>query len=190
MKNYSPLIFLIFFVSIPTIAQTYKCNNGAYYSNQPCGNNPQSRIGGYGPQTTISTYSISNNLPKADAPSEHIKYLSPTCSSLYEAIRTARSRGIKPDGQRALYLEYQQKCDIEDQSARQKQRQEVENSTRLKISAQNSITQQQTQIKENKIQCAAMRDTIALKRKRESSLNPQEIESLRNFETSYNQKCI
>ena len=119
-----------------------------------------------------------------------MKYLSPDCASISEAIRTAPARGVRGDVVSGLHEEYRQKCAFEDQDARKQWQQEESQSRQVQLAQRESAQSARTQAAQAQDQCNGMRDVIALKRKREASLNDKEVEALRSLESTYNQRCV
>jgi len=125
--------------------------------------------------------------PKAE---EHLQYLGSGCASISEAIRTGPSRGLRGDVLRDLHEEYRLKCSLDDQEARNRV-QRVRGEQRQSQLAQRERTQaEQQQAHALKERCNAMQDTIALRRKRETGLNPKEVDALRGLEVTFNQVCL
>ena len=120
-----------------------------------------------------------------------MKYLSPACADISEAIRTAPARGVRGDVVARLHEEYRDKCSFEDQDARRQQRQDARQERRARRLAQrDSAADERAQAQQRADQCNGMRDVIALKRSRESQLNETEVAALRSLENTYNSRCI
>jgi len=75
------------------VVERYTCtsNGRTYASSHPC---PSSGMVYYGPATT-TTQSSESRVAKIDQAPDTLKYLSPRCASLNDAIRTAPARGLK-----------------------------------------------------------------------------------------------
>ncbi len=174
-------------------AQSYRCNAGGttYLSDRPCGGESnRTRIGIYGPSRAAPATPYSSQVPDAPRAQEHIKYLPSGCASIVEAIRTAPTRGARSEVVRGLQEEYDQKCQLEDQEARNQLRQEKTQQQQRKLAERDGAQRERQQAALRADQCANMRDVIALKRKRESQLNGKEVEALRELEKSFNDRCI
>jgi len=171
-------------------AQTYRCNSGGstYLSDRPCNDTSRTQIGMYGPARSATPYS--SQLPGTPKAQEFVKYLPSGCASIVEAIRTAPARGVRGDVIRALQEEYNQKCSIEDQEARNQLRQEKSQQQQIKLAERDGAMKERQQSKQRADQCGNMREVVALKRKRESELNSMEVTALRNLENTYNERCI
>ncbi len=172
--------------------QTYRCNsNGSsYLSNSPCGNPSKAQIGMYGPSRSGAAIPFSSQLPAAPRAQEFVKYLPSGCASIIEAIRTAPARGARGDVIRGLQDEYEQKCSVDDQVAREKLRGEQSQQQQVKLNERDEALKERQLTKLRADQCGGMREVIALKRKRESALNSTEVEALRELERVYNSRCI
>lgn len=183
------LIMLV--ASLQAHGQVYRCNSGGatYLSDKPCALVPRTQIGVYGP--THQTYTPSpRSLPDAPRVQDHVKYLGSACASTSEAIRTGPTRGVRSDVVRGLQEEYAQKCSVEDQDARRQVQQDKSRELQGKLAARDSALQERQQVKVRLDHCDGMRDVIGLKRKREASLNVQEVEALRELERAYNARCL
>ena len=120
----------------------------------------------------------------------HVKYLSPACADISEAIRTAPARGVRGDVVTGLHEEYREKCSLEDQDARRQLRQDEQMQQSEKVAQRDSIANERAQAQQRADQCAGMRDVIALKRSREKQLNETEVAALRSLEGNYNSRCL
>jgi hypothetical protein len=173
-------------------AQAYRCSNGAtvYYSDRPCGGPPPTKLGAYGGSRSTAQPSYAPQQPRAGKMQDHVKYLSPACADISEAIRTAPARGLRGDVVSQLHEEYRDKCLIEDQDARRQQQQDDQQAHRQKLAQRDSAANERNQSQQRAEQCTGMRDVIALKRSRESRLNETEVAALRSLESTYNARCI
>ena len=184
-----------FVVAAPSaLAQSYRCSaNGAtYYSDRPCATAAtRTQLGGYGPARSAATPTPTpTHLPDAPRMQEHVHYLGSGCASISEAIRTAPARGVRGDVVRELHDEYAKKCTLEDQDARAQLQRERAREQQSQLAQRDGakVAQQQASLRAD--QCGAMRDVVALKRKREAELNGTEVQALRELEKSYNQRCL
>ena len=184
--------FGILIAASSSYAQTYRCSSGGstYLSDRPCGDQNRTQIGVYGPARSSAATPYSSQLPGAPKVQEHVKYLPSGCASIVEAIRTGPARGVRGDVIRSLQDEYNQKCSLEDQDARNQLRQEKSQQKQLKLAERDEATKGRQQSKLRADQCGSMREVIALKRKRESELNSMEVGALRDLEKTYNERCI
>jgi hypothetical protein len=151
---------------------------------------PRTQLGAYGP-TAPQTYTpYSAPVPDAPRVQDHVKYLGSACASISEAIRTGPTRGVRSDVLRGLQEEYAQKCSVEDQDARRQAQQDKSREFQAKVAERDGVARERQQVKARLEYCDGMRDVIGLKRKREPSLNAQEVEALRDLEKAYNSRCL
>lgn len=173
-------LVVICFISVASAAkaQMYRCSSGhgTYLSDRSC--------------TSSSAPLYASPSPSAPQAHEHIKYLSPTCASISEGIRTGPARGVKWDVIQGLHAEYREKCALEDQEARSRVSQEKSAQHKEAVSQREARVRLQQDMQAQVARCASMRDVITLKRKREHELNPTEIQALRNLERTYNEQCL
>ena len=171
-------------------AQSYRCSSSGgqvYFSDRPC-NNTTLRMYGEARPAQPSRYAATPaGIPKAQ---EHVKYLSSACASISEAIRTGPARGVRGDVVRGLHEEYREKCSVEDQEARARVHQDLQNQRQTQVAARETALVDRQQARERGERCNAMRDVVALKRKREPELNTKEVEALRSLEKTYNEVCL
>ncbi|MGH8797804.1 MAG: hypothetical protein ACREXI_12165 [Caldimonas sp.] len=173
-------------------AQAYRCTAGgsSYFSDRPCTTSANARLGMYGPARSAVPMPNGAQAPAAPKAQEHVKYLTSDCASISEAIRTGPSRGVRGDVIRELHDEYNQKCNLEDQDARKQLQQEKSQQQALKLAQRDGAANERQQAQARLEWCAGLRDVIALKRKRESTLNATEVGSLRDLEQTYNHRCL
>jgi hypothetical protein len=189
-SRFIPFIAILTLAASAAQAQTYRCTSGGatYFSDRPCGAAAPAQLRAIGPTRATTPYVAP--LPGAPKAQDHVKYLSPDCASISEAIRTAPARGVRGDVVGSLHEEYRQKCALEDQDARRQANQEQVQAQQVKLAQRESAHSARVQAAQAQERCAGMRDVIALKRKRESALNDKEIEALRSLEATYNQGCV
>jgi len=180
-------------LAVPSVyGQTYRCSSGGstHLSDRPCNDASKAQLGMYGPSRSATATPYSSQLPGVPRAQEYVKYLPSGCASIVEAIRTAPARGVRGDVVRALQDEYSQKCSLEDQDARNQLRQEKSQQQQIKLAERDGAVKERQQMQMRADQCGNMREVIALKRKRESDLNPMEVGALRDLERAYNERCI
>ncbi|MCC7286035.1 MAG: DUF4124 domain-containing protein [Burkholderiaceae bacterium] len=175
----------------PASAQAYRCNadGRVYYSERPCPG-ASTRLNAYGSRPISTPTPYSAPLPAAGKMQDHVKYLSPACASIAEAIRTAPTRGVRSDTIAGLREEYQQKCQYEDLDARRQASQEKADQSREQLAQRDAVARDRRAVQLRADQCAAMRDVIGTKRAREAALNATEVAALRSLEQTYNERCI
>lgn len=173
-------------------AQSYRCVSGGnvYYSDRPCSGPPPGRMGAYGDARAQMAVPLQRPLPSAGKAQEHVKYLSPACADIAEAIRTAPARGVRSDVISGLREEYREKCSVQDEEARRQHQQDLAARSGQQRAEREALALQREQAQKQAAQCSGMRDVIALKRSREASLNETEVAALRALESSYNGRCL
>ena len=173
-------------------AQAYRCSSGGsiYYSDRPCAGAPAAKMGAYGDARVQTAVPMLRTPPRPGKPEEHLKYLSPACADIAEAIRTAPARGVRSDVVGGLREEYREKCSMQDEEARRQHQQDQAAKRGQQRAEREALALQREQAQKQAAQCNGMRDVIALKRSREASLNETEIAALRALEGSYNSRCL
>jgi hypothetical protein len=178
-------------------AQTrYHCrdsNGNSFVLSRPCPANTRTTAAVAGPVSS-SSYGRSSSTPvrvPAEEP-EHYQYMSARCRSLDSGIRSAYSRGIKPDVVEGMRREYKRDCREQEQEAYsqlsserrdlKKQRREEEKSAQLAEQSQREQEQRFLQ------QCAESRRIIAAKRAR-TDLTEGERNELSRFEDAFLARC-
>lgn len=181
-------------------AQTrYHCrddNGNTFVLSRPCPADARTTaaVSGSAPssfgRTSSNSYSTAARVP-TDEP-EHYPYMSARCRSLDSGIRSAYSRGIKPDVVEGMQREYKRDCRDQEQDAYsqlsnerrevKKQRSEEEQSAQLVGQSQREQEQRFTE------QCAESRRIIAAKRVR-TDLSAGERNELSRFEDSFLARC-
>lgn len=173
-------------------AQTYQCSASGttYLSSRPCPPAaPRIVLGGYGPQRTV-TYGGPSSIRAAPPAEGHVQYLSTECATISEGIRTGPARGVRYDVIGELQKEYRAKCSIDDSAARQRASQDASDALASQRDQRAAVDQRKVVLAQQSERCINMRDTIALRRKRESTLEPGEVANLRSFESIYNAQCL
>lgn len=183
-------------------AQMYRCVNGgsSYYSDRPCMSAAPKvdKFGSLGPVTETSSSSSSYREsssryyrePSQERAPDYQKYLSGTCASMLDAIRTAPSRGLKYDVIRDLRNEYEQKCYEEDRMARRKQYEESGEESRQKAGTYVAADKAKQELARLQTQCNAMRDVLASKRRQLDTMKPGDRANFDTLEKSFNDRCI
>lgn len=137
-----------------------------------------------------NSYSTAVRVPTEEP--EHYQYMSARCRSLDSGIRSAYSRGIKPDVVEGMRREYKRDCREQEQEAYsqlsderrevKKQRREEEKSAQLVGQSQREQEQRFAE------QCAESRRIIATKRAR-TDLSAGERNELSRFEDAFLARC-
>jgi hypothetical protein len=118
----------------------------------------------------------------------HLKYLSPRCASLNDAIRTAATRGLKYDTVSQMQREYSQECAENEAEAYTKLSQERRDSKERVVEAKRaeSLNKERTLIQEQ--QCGESKRILYSKRARKD-LTDGEKADLQRFEENYRSRC-
>lgn len=183
------LVFLagLLFTGLAMAQTRYSCRSasgGTIVSDKPCGSS--SGMTYYGPtasQGTSNTY-----VPKVSAAPDHLKYLSPHCSSMNDAIRTGPARGVKYETTSELQKNYQREC-ADDERDAYSQLSGERNETR---SAKNETKQaaiaavQRTQIAQQ--QCDESKRILFIKKRRTDLTDGEKLDLLR-FEENFKSRC-
>ncbi len=156
------------------VAQNFACtrNNGTRYSSPvPC---PQAGSG-----SSATTGDVQ-------------QYMSAQCSTLYEGLRTAASRGLKYPDIASLQKDFQTQCSDNFAQARQRVQQEKAEEFRTKQEQQQAASSQTALGKEEqekrRVQCAEMRSSIASRKARANSTDGEKND-LVIFEQRYRDRC-
>ena len=168
----------------------YRCTKGSqtYYSDRPC----KQELGSIGPQQGYREPSYSSHttyVPPVGKAPDHLKYMSATCASLNDAIRTGPARGLTSSTMNDMRNEYDTKCREEERAATQRAWED----RRLKGDEQRNqqIAQQAEQQRSsvNKEQCAELLRILAGKSRQFDGMNAGEKADFQRFEANYNQRC-
>lgn len=165
----------------------YSCrtSNGSYViSSTPC--TPQSSIVYYGPSgnpTPQPTY-----IPKLPDAPDHLKHLSPRCSSMNDAIRTGPARGVNYETTAALQKEYRRECAEDESEAIRKLATERNDARIAKQEEKQAVAQQQQRSQLAQQQCDESK-RILYNKKRRTDLTDGEKADLQRFEDAYKSRC-
>ncbi len=156
------------------VAQNFMCTRSygsRYTSTVPC---PQIGVG----------YSTSAG--------DEQQYMSAECSTLYDGLRTASSRGLKYPDIASLQKDFYAKCSDNFSEAKQRAQQAKAEDYRTKQeqkqAASNQIALSKEEQEKRRVQCAEMRSSIA-SRKARSNMSDGEKNDLANFEQRYRDRC-
>ncbi|RYX90510.1 MAG: hypothetical protein EOO28_29285 [Comamonadaceae bacterium] len=167
-------------------AQTrYTCRTQSGISYQSSASCPPGIVY-YGPTATGQAYSAP--LPSTGQAPSNLKYLSPRCASLNDAIRTAPARGLKYETIGEMRREYSRECAeseseaysklSDDRRAQQQQRSEARNAEKA--------DRERASLREQ--QCGESKRILLSKRSR-TDLTEGERAELRRFEENYRSRC-
>ncbi len=167
------------------VVQRYTCtsNGRTYASSQPC---PSSGPLYYGPVT--STPSYEPKAAKMEQAPDTLKYLSPRCASLNDAIRTAPARGLKHDVIGEMNKEYRQQCSEDESEARSKMSRERREDKQLRAEANQAEQQDRERSAIQAQQCGESKRILFAKRAR-TDLTAGEKSNLQLFEDNYRSRC-
>jgi hypothetical protein len=181
------MLFLAIFISGEIYAQTrYNCrlpDGRAYTSDKACAN--QGMVY-YGPQPDRNTQP--SYIPKVGEAPEYLKYMSPKCSSMHDAIRTSAVRGVKYEVTAETSKNYQRECSEDEQQARSRYSQDRGDKQKVKqdIKREQELNVSNTKINEQ--QCGESKRILYAKRAR-TDLNDGEKNDLKRFEENYKARC-
>ncbi len=196
--------FFIGFVAGPVAAQ-YRCpapNGAVYQSSTPCqvrsdsrnaatekaGGGSRSRDGVtyYGPAQSDSRY---QQAPPSigEAPAQ-LKYMSPRCSSLNDALRTAAARGLTYDTVSRMRKDYQSECAEDESEARGRLSDEMRDKSSQKREARLNEARERDRGALRLEQCGESKRILVTKRAR-TDLTEGEKAELQRFETNYKARC-
>jgi hypothetical protein len=183
-------VFSVWAVSVAHANPVYRCqgSNGTYVSDKPC---QSGSLGVIGPTQApaYAPYSTSNRLPTAQKAPDYLQYLSPTCASLNDGLRTASSRGVGYQTQAELRSEYQTKCGEEDAAAR---RRDYEDKLAQREEQRTQVAQDRARRQEaamSREQCAEMLRILRERRKRFDTMTAGERADVERFEANYHERC-
>ncbi len=174
---------------------TYRCINSAgvaQWQDRPCNSAPAPELGVRAAPPAPPVYrqrSYGDALPTPQPASEHVKYLSPGCAEIQEAIRTGPSRGVRYDTLSQLRLEYDKKCRDEDMEARRRARDDDQAQRESKQAQKLAQQQAKTQAQEEADRCRELLRLLNGRRARVATMNEGEKADLKRFEDNYTQRC-
>lgn len=134
-------------------------------------------------------YRLSDRLPRAPEPSEHLQYLSPRCSTMSEGIRTSAVRGVSNETAAALQKEYRRECADDDRQAQEKlyASQAEAKAARMAVVKRETLSREQAAAKQQ--MCDESKRIIFVKKKR-ADLTEGEQRDLQRFEQNYKERCF
>jgi len=179
----------------------YSCrsaNGVTYISDRPCYNSSSSnsssssRSGGkggvvyYGPEAEKPRYEAP--IPRIGEAPPHVKYMSPRCSSLNDALRTAHARGLKSETIATMHKGYRRECGEDESEAHAKMSQERGEKMQQRRAEQNAEKQERERASLREQQCGESKRILITKRAR-TDLTEGERAELRRFEENYRARC-
>lgn len=168
----------------------YRCRTAAgtvYLSDLPCGStNTGSAPVYYGPTEPPRTYTPPP--PAIGEAPEYITFMSPRCSALHDALRTAAARGLDHRTQAEMRRNYQRECAEDEAEARNKWARERGEKKQIARSEAESARRAQERTKLQQEQCDESKRILVTKRRR-TDLTEGESAELQRFEANYKARC-
>jgi hypothetical protein len=168
----------------------YQCRTATgsmYLSDRPCGMaTPSSPPVYYGPTEQPRIYTPPP--PGIGEAPEYITYMSPRCSALNDALRTAPARGLDSRTQSEMRRNYQRECAEDEADARSRWAHERGEKKQMARSEAESARRAQERTKLQQEQCAESRRILVTKRQR-TDLTEGERTELQRFEANYKARC-
>lgn len=179
-------------------AQQYNCRTSSgttYSSSQPCyalpgssGVGSRSGIVYYGPTENSERPRYQPPPPSIGEAPQHLKYMSPRCSSLHDAMRTARARGLNNDTTAEMRRNYEGECGENEREARTLLSQERGEKNQAKTAGVVAERQAKERTALQQQQCGESKRILVTKRQR-TDLNEGERAELKRFEDNYRERC-
>ena len=119
---------------------------------------------------------------------EYITYMSPSCSALHDALRTAAARGLDSRTQSEMRRNYQRECAEDEAEARAKWSRERGEKKQLARAEAESAKRAQERTKLQQEQCGESKRILVTKRQR-TDLTEGEKAELQRFEANYKARC-
>lgn len=118
----------------------------------------------------------------------YLKYMSPHCASLNDAIRTAAIRGLRYDTQNEMRRNYRLECTEDENEARAQFYRDQRDQRQQKLAERKTQEKAQTQARLESQECAEGRRILFNKKKR-TDLTEGEKADLQRFEESFRRRC-
>jgi hypothetical protein len=186
-----PFIFVLCMgamLSTQALAQkTYQCRNAngsVYLSDRPCGG--QGGYVYYGP--TEPSQQKQTYIPSVGTAPDHLKYMSPRCASMHDAIRTGPARGLKSETLSTMRRDYQAQCAEDEAEARSQLSREKTDQRNEKKAEMRAQANAQNQAKLHEQRCEESKRILVTKRAR-TDLTEAERAELQRFEANYRSRC-
>lgn len=140
----------------------------------------------YGPADTGNTY---QPRPQSigEAPPQ-LKYMSPRCSGLNDALRTASARGLNYDTIGKMRKDYQAECGEDEREAHGKLSEEARDKSLQKRDAKMAEARERERTAVQQEQCGESKRILRNKRAR-TDLTEGEKAELERFEANYKARC-
>jgi hypothetical protein len=122
-----------------------------------------------------------------EAPS-NLKYLSPRCASLNDAIRTGPARGLNYDTLGRMRKDYSRECAESEGEAQTRMSEERRDQAQQRNEARNADRQERDRASAREQQCGESKRILVTKKQR-TDLTEGEKAELRRFEDNYRSRC-
>jgi hypothetical protein len=187
--------------AMPAAAQ-YRCvaPNGVYYESasqcrgasipgnaQQPSRAPSPGVRYFPPAETESRYQ--QRPPSIGEAPPQLKYMSPQCSGLHDALRTAQARGLNYDTVTKMRKDYYDQCSENESEARTRLAQEMRDKSMQKREAQLGEARERERTALQIEQCGESKRILRTKRAR-TDLNEGERAELDRFEANYKARCL
>lgn len=122
-----------------------------------------------------------------EAPAQ-LKYMSPRCSALNDALRTASARGLDSTTINTMRKDYGRECSEDEGEARSRLSEEMRDKSKQKREAQMTEAQLRDRAALRQEQCGESKRILVTKRAR-TDLNDGEKAELKRFEENFRSRC-
>jgi len=192
MKSGAPFFCILLLLGIqsasPAFGQSrYICrqsNGSTTISDRPC--DTSAPFVSYGPTQQSPSFSY---VPKSGDAPDHLKYLSPRCSGMNDAIRTAHSRGLTSQTISELQKNYRKECAEDESQAYSRMNEDRRESQNAKSESQRQANAEKQQSALKQQQCDESKRIIHTKSAR-TDLNDGERAELARFKENYQARCL
>ncbi|MES2976105.1 MAG: hypothetical protein V4757_20975 [Pseudomonadota bacterium] len=188
MRTAFQITLALFVASLAVAAQAqtnYVCrgsNGTSYQSSRPC---PPS-VTYYGPSASQQQYQAP--IPKIGEAPDSLKYMSPRCASLNDAIRTASARGLQYETVAQMRKDYSRECADSEREAHSKMYEDRKDQMQQRREAATAEKQERDRASMREQQCGESKRILLSKRAR-TDLTEGEKAELRRFEDNYRSRC-
>jgi hypothetical protein len=192
--------FVAFACVVAPAAAQYRCpsaNGGTYVSSTPCQSGTQARAAAAGSRSSNGiryfgpAESESRYQPRppsiGEAPAQ-LKYMSPRCSALNDALRTAPARGLNYETVTKMRKDYRAECAEDEQEAHGRLSQEMRDKSLQKSETKLSEARQRERTALQQEQCGESKRILKIKQAR-TDLSTGEKAELERFEANYRGRC-
>lgn len=190
------------------VAAQYRCpspNGATYLSSTPCQGSAESAAAAARAAAAAGARNSSNNGVRYYGPVEpetryqprppsvgeapaQLLYMSPRCSALNDALRTASARGLNPDTMATMRRDYQAECAEDESEARRRLAEEMRDKSLQKREARVNETRERERTALQQEQCGESKRILVKKRAR-TDLTEGEKAELQRFEANYRSRC-